>query len=236
MKTIFNDTIKAVIFDKDGTLLDLEKTWRPLLEKVSADLTKMFSPEVVAGAAKALGINDQGFLSDSVFVKDNFDEMFKTVLGGLSISDEQRFELMSYFGKLIEESHQYVKPHVFDGIEETLAGLKSEGYLLGLATSDRVEIAHMHLNEGRLDKYFDLVLADDGQTEVKPHPQMLEQFCERFMLLPAEIAMVGDSMNDVLFGTKNGMGCTVYVRSGFPDINAEVKADMVIEDATKILV
>ena len=236
MKTVFPESIKAVMFDKDGTLLDFEKTWRPLVDKVMSELPSLAgvsSEELQAGLA-VLGINSDGFEPDSIFVKGNFAEMIEA-LGPVDSDPMSSSAIKDYFLKLIGEADRLIVPHMFDAVPGVLNGLKSKGFRLALATSDRLEIAEMHIRACGIGSCFDSVFADDGRTRPKPDRQMLDAFCTEHDLRAEQVAVVGDSMNDVLFGKNNGMGYTVYVRSGFPDKAAESLADIVLTGVGDII-
>jgi len=223
--------IKAVLFDKDGTLLDFEKTWRPLLDSFLTLSAEKFG---LTGAQQAdvlerLGVEGKGFTSDSVFVKDNLDGILEAVEGAPTLSSEQTSGLMSVIKSSISQrAGTLIKPHLFDGAIKTLSALKDQGYILGLVSSDRVEIVNDHVKKTGLDKIFDFIAADDGENPIKPHPHILENFCQTWNIAPHQVAMVGDSIIDMRFAKENDMGCAVYVLSGYPSDEAKTLADMVL--------
>ncbi len=60
---------------------------------------------------------------------------------------------------------------------------------------------------------FDYVGADDGVKRPKPEADMFLEFQHKFNLKPEEIAVVGDTYNDVVFARNNG-GIAIGVLSG----------------------
>lgn len=51
---------------------------------------------------------------------------------------------------------------------------------------------------------FDYVGADDGVLRPKPEADMFLEFQKKFGLKPQEIAVVGDTYNDIRFARENG--------------------------------
>ena len=60
---------------------------------------------------------------------------------------------------------------------------------------------------------FDYVGGVDGDIRPKPAPDLLQAFCSACGLCPDEVAMVGDTRNDMVFA-KNGGAVAVAVLSG----------------------
>ena len=60
---------------------------------------------------------------------------------------------------------------------------------------------------------FDYVGADDGVLRPKPEADMFLEFQKKFGLKPQEIAVVGDTYNDIRFARENG-GVAIGVLSG----------------------
>lgn len=230
--------VKAIIFDKDGTILDFYNTWRPIWDKILQDVTNKFQVDqkAIEAICKALGITDTGFTSDSVFVKDDYATITKAIFDVDGIDKETKEDIFHHVGDFVEkEGHHHTNAHVIDGVEDTLKVLKKQGFILGLITSDMKKLADKHLEEAGLTAYFDYIGSDDGLMKVKPHPDLLEDFCRKFDLEPKEIAMVGDSIIDMEFAKKNNMGYAIYVRSGYPDKQAEKMADMILEDVSQLI-
>jgi phosphoglycolate phosphatase len=65
-----------------------------------------------------------------------------------------------------------------------------------------------------LAPWFEAVVAGDDVREKKPHPALLLAACERLALSPAQVTMIGDSVNDAL--AARAAGCPVLlVETGY---------------------
>lgn len=230
--------IRAILFDKDGTLLDFAKTWRPVLGKIKEDILDRcnLSQDEIKEFHDILGVTTHGFTSDSVFVKDGLEAIVTTFMKKSSLSHERKISLLAKIQAFMEEQGMsYIQPFPFEGVKETLDILKQQGFILGVVTSDLDYITRGQLKEVGLAEYFDFIGADDGERALKPDPELLHSFCKEFNLEEHEVAMVGDTINDIDFAKNNGMGYAVYVRSGYPSLLAEKSADMILENMVQLV-
>ena len=223
--------IKAVLFDKDGTLLDFEKTWRPMLEHFGKVLVEEFhlTEEQQASLLHRLGVDQNGYQPNSVFVKDHLEEIVQTAVSDPLLTMKQSQGLEQFLRAFLatDETNKIVKPHMFESVPQVLSNLKHQGFLLGVVTSDMEETAQGHLDVLELTPYIDFLAGDNGTRPVKPHRAVLDEFCETFGVQAQDVAMVGDSMNDMRFAVDNGMGCAIFVQSCYPDDDAQNLADFV---------
>ena len=83
-------------------------------------------------------------------------------------------------------------------IKKMLRAPEGEGHLRGLATADTMRSAKSCLKKLGTYQEFDYVGADDGVKRPKPEADMFLEFQHKFNLKPEEIAVVGDTYNDVV--------------------------------------
>jgi len=70
------------------------------------------------------------------------------------------------------------------------------------------------LQKMELAPLFDAVVAGDEVAEKKPHPALLLEACRRLRLHPAEVTLIGDSVNDAQAARAAGCGC-LLVETGY---------------------
>ena len=118
-----------------------------------------------------------------------------------------------------------------DGLATLLAKLSAAGIVLGVATNDLEQAAWSQLKEVGIDQYFDFVAGSDSGYGSKPDPGMVHAFCSAHKLVPAEVAMVGDSLHDINAGKNAGTALNVGVLTG-PATEQELLAyaDIVLQD------
>ena len=91
--------------------------------------------------------------------------------------------------------------------------LRKRQIRIGIATTDTIASTRHCLRKLQIEDLIDYVGADDGVARPKPDPDMFETFCKAYGLEPEEVAVVGDTYNDMRFA-KNCKGKAVGVLSG----------------------
>lgn len=155
-----------------------------------------------------------------------------------------------YYGMTEEESQlalqyyrEYFKPYglyentVYDGIEEVLVTLKSQGKKLILATSKPEPFAVEILRHFGLDKYFDFVAgATMDEKRVRKADVIAYALNSCGIAERSDAIMVGDREHDVLGAKEVGMEC-IGVLYGYGNLEELEKAgaDYVVKKPEDIL-
>ncbi|MEO6270954.1 MAG: phosphoglycolate phosphatase [Lautropia sp.] len=93
----------------------------------------------------------------------------------------------------------------YPGVVQGLQGLRDLGITLACVTNKPDEFAVPLLQRCGLDAYFDFVIGGDTLPFKKPHPGQLLEACRRWSLDPAQVLVVGDSVNDADAARAAGM-------------------------------
>ena len=202
----------GILFDKDGTLLDFEATWLPVL--------RIFARELAYGDEDA---------AEAMLVMGGFDPASgrfragSTVAAGTSIDIARLWyptldgDALRKIVARVDESfraggleHSVALP----GVAETLAELAGRGHVMGVATNDGTATAAEALDAIGLGDFFAHVLGYDAVTNPKPAPDMVLAFAARTGLEPAEVIVVGDNTHDLAMARAAGAGAAIGVLSG----------------------
>ena len=216
---IDDDNIKGILFDKDGTLIDFFSLWLGAAKAVVIQFLKEneLSEEVKERVFYAMGIENGeidpygglAYKSYSEIALDITDELSREQI--YLDSRKVRMQLERLFAEYVTESQaQYVETA---DIKAVLDSLKQRNIWIGLATADTVPSAKNCLKRLEVLEKFDYVGADDGVLRPKPEADMFLEFQKKFGLKPQEIAVVGDTYNDIRFARENG-GVAIGVLSG----------------------
>lgn len=218
--------IKAVLFDKDGTLIDFAATFDAATGLVLDELCNG-DQELLVKAAEAVGYDlaAKKIMPHSIVVSGTGIQLAEILSGILQVGDVEEFGngIDRMFGEICINT---VSP--IDGAEKALDRLHGEGLILGMSTNDIEENAVDQMEAIQFDHMFETILGRDSGYGSKPGPGMANAFVNSLGLQPYQVMMVGDSVHDLEAGLSAGM-VTVAVETGPADREElELHADFVI--------
>ncbi|MGI9370961.1 MAG: HAD family hydrolase [Hyphomicrobiales bacterium] len=226
-------TIKAVLFDKDGTLVDVMETWFP----VYVDMLRGFdgnSEEEAVSRMIAGGYipETHNFEAGSMLAAGTPDQMVDTWWPHLKgVERNERIQAADDFCG--EKSMDYVKELL--PLQPLFAQLKSSGFKLGIATNDNEASAVQQMDYLGVAEHVDVVLGFDSVENPKPAGDMVHAFCRKTGLNPENVAMVGDNSHDMMCARDARAGLAVGVLSGNSSREDLYHlADVVIDDVSAL--
>jgi len=194
--------IKGILFDKDGTLLDFERTYAPGTVDVIANLSggePVLS--LVLSEAVDFDLGTQKFRPGSVIIAGTgrlIAEAWHPHLPHWRIDD-----LAVEVDRLYSDySEIYVAP--FEEMAPALEKLQALGIHLGVATNDAEASAIRHIRKIGQAERFTFIAGYDSGHGAKPGPGMVEAFARHIGAAPGELMMVGDSLHDLHAGRTAG--------------------------------
>lgn len=193
-------TIKAILFDKDGTLFDFHRTW--------ANWSQGFLLELAGGnrrlaqalaAAVGFDLDVPAFRRDSILVSHTPQEIATALLPHLpGASLAGIVTRMSAMSAAVRQAEATPLVPLMDE-------LRGRGLTLGVVTNDLESPTRAHLREAGVEDVFARIIACDNGFAAKPAPDMLRAFCEMVGVEPEEVVMVGDSAHDMIAARSAGM-------------------------------
>jgi phosphoglycolate phosphatase len=204
--------MQGILFDKDGTLLDFEATWLPVLRDFALELAH--GDEATAEAMLVKGGFEPGtgrFRAGSTIAAGTSVDLarlwYPTLDGNALGTIVGRIDKGLSAGGL---NHSVPLP----GVAETLAELADRGHVLGVATNDGTALATGALAAIGLGDFFASVLGYDAVPHPKPAPDMVLAFAAEVGMVPADVIVVGDNAHDLVMARTAGAGAAVGVLSG----------------------
>ncbi len=187
--------LKGILFDKDGTLIDFDRTWGPAAYEVMRTLAEGDAQkfEALARVSEFL-IPERRFLPSSPLVAGSsasYGPLWAQALGrpaGPALYAEMD-ELFRYWGL---ESLAPIGEPLAVATELAKRGLK-----LGIATNDAESSGRDQALALGMGDLIAFVAGYDSGFGGKPGPGMVLAFAEHAGLRPEEVGMVGDSLHDL---------------------------------------
>jgi len=183
-------TLRAVLFDLDGTLLDTAPDMVGALNALRAEESLPALPYGTVRGAVSHGA--------ARVVKVGFPEADADRL----VTLQRRF-LNIYRGALSRETR------LFPGMDTVLATLAESKIKAGIVTNKAAWLTDPLLLELRLRPLFACVVSGDTVAERKPHPMPLLHAAALAEVAPGECIYVGDAERDVQAAHAAGMPAVV---------------------------
>jgi len=228
--------VKAIVFDKDGTLIDFDAFWVSVSVCAINDILKKLDMEDVPVEEMlcSIGVQNGASDADGILCKGTYEQMseaMNTVLKkyGCDVSEAEMLSLVLDAYNQNAESGE-VKA-TCENIKGVLSALRERNIKLAVVTTDNSEITHKCLQKLEIEQFFCKVYTDDGNLPAKPDPKCLFDFSESEGIEKEKIIMVGDTMTDVRFarnagvrvvgvgGEKNRRILEKYADAVYPDIS-----------------
>ena len=169
---------KLLIFDLDGTLSDTQPIlYTIVLESLRAQGIKLDSIAEVYDSIEAHG-------------KEIIEQ--KAMLPAEFLSQIDRQSYADAFWDNYEKYYMGATERVFDGMRETLAELKSRGYLLAVLSNKKDKFVQPIITETFGEGYFDCVCGWDEIRPKKPEPDSLLSILSELGVAPENAWMIGD--------------------------------------------
>lgn len=192
MSSNLTNSLRAVIFDLDGTLVDTASEIAAALNRALEELglARLEQDAITAMVGKGVRVLVERALA--------------RVEGGALIELDpavHRFE--AHYAQTVGTDAR-----LFAGVLPGLRRLAEGGIAMSVVTNKPRFFTEMLLERLEIDTFFSGVIAGDDGITRKPAADMLLAACERMGATPAEALMLGDSDNDVI--AARAAGCPVW--------------------------
>ena len=207
-------SVRALIFDLDGTLIDSKLD---LIHSVNAMLREMKRPQLAADTI-------------SGYIGHGAPQLIARALGGTATEQELKQALQFFLGYY--EEHKMDNTRAYPGVAETLTQLAH--LPMAVLTNKPAKISVRILKELGLENFFRAVYGGNSFETKKPDPFGANKILQEFSIAAKETVLVGDSEVDVQTARNAGMlaaavnyGFGVHDRAAHPaDIYLDRFADL----------
>jgi phosphoglycolate phosphatase len=237
MNGLKNFRAQAIIFDKDGTLIDFDAMWGGWVAYLADQLHLVSGLNVREALCIAMGYDDENkkVLAHGKLAATPMAQLYRLtveVMQSLGLSLEEA-------GRVVEMGWYIPDPVIlarqFTDTRALFSQLHGKGIRIGIATSDDRAPTQAMIEAFDIEEYIStMVCADDG-IKAKPAPDMVLTICERMKVDPARVMVVGDTTADLKMARTAGAGMVVGVLSGVSSARDLVEyADVLIDSVDEM--
>ncbi|MEK3717441.1 HAD family hydrolase [Paenibacillus sp. FSL R7-0333] len=232
--------LSAILFDKDGTLLQFVSLWGSwgefFLDQFARKLEQHGLSFPEQHRASLLGT-----VHDAAGKITDYDRNGPLAMGTMSdlyaIASWQGYSLGLSWAEAVElvdscrnaadamlEQSRPVRP--LPGLVPFLDACAALGIPMAVVTADETAAAESHLRWLGIRQYFTAVIGTDQVERGKPFPDMALLACGRLGVSPAEAAVIGDTNGDMRMAKAAGAAVAIGIAGG---ITAGLAASAVAE-------
>ena len=202
--------IRAIIFDKDGTLMKFDSFWVDVSHCAIRDILRQLNRDDIpmSRLLEALGISGDTSDIDGLLCKGTYEQIalaigkiFRNFGVDISDTDIVRMTVSAYNDN---SDSGKIEP-TCKNIRGVLEKLKSGGRKLAVVTTDDFQITHKCLETLGIEDLFEKIYTDDGINPIKPNPGCALEFLSEFRIPAEKAVMVGDTMTDIHFARNAGI-------------------------------
>ena len=225
---------KAILFDKDGTIIELEEMWGCWLKISSNILKNMIKNEFPGVHAQKFTLFRADFDNKSPLAIGSMQEIYTILTWQMyqsGISWIEAKNIMERSKIIIDYEMSKIKPAIpTKGILNFLKDCHDLKIPLAIVTSDDKYSAIKHMKWIGAYEYFNTILGRDSISKGKPNPEIVETACRKLGYSASEVILIGDTEMDMQLGKNSGVRLTI----GFNDLS--LSGDELISDYSELKV
>ena len=211
--TLMPSTLKAILFDNDGVLVDTERMFFESTQQAFA----------AAGTVLTSLQWAQWYLAEGKPSKEIALLLGMTSAHIDAIIRQRNADFLSQISRGVP---------LMPGVQDLLAQLAKKFRLAVVTGASRQHFDRVHTSSG-LSHHFEQVITSDEYESVKPSPDAYLKALERLGLAPGECLAVEDSPRGASSARAAGISC-VLIPTGLTDIALCPPECMVLEDMTQL--
>ena len=235
--------INLMIFDKDGTLMELYHYWSQMVAmraKIIAERLKL-NDTFLEGLMYEMGVDKKAgrLRQDGPVGLKKTEIVMQAAVDYLERNDHKDtyglcYEVFAEVDKLsLTMFGKLLKP--INGALPLLDALHKKGCRVAIATTDRGERARLAMDFLGFGDKIDLIVGADDVGKPKPDPEIAHIIMNNLKVDPLNTVIVGDAETDVLVGINAGLRASIGVLTGFATFEDFKKiTPFVTEDVSKI--
>jgi HAD superfamily hydrolase (TIGR01549 family) len=232
IQNLQNGSIRGLIFDFDGTLLDIAEPLKNSIEEVFKEYKVTSDMETTIQEIGALMETIQGYPLPKI-VLQSYD-MFKYISSLKSLTYMKKIEIAAkIFSRYLTLAKE---APIFPDADKILKKL-NKSYDLYIVSHNQTKNVIEHLEKHNLMNIFKGVYGADILPALKPDPSSLKPVFDNYKSSKVkDFVMIGDMPSDIVAGVEAGVW-TIAITTGISkkDVLTEQGASLVIDSLSELM-
>lgn len=227
----------AIIFDKDGTLIDFDAMWSGWAIYLAEQLTQVSGLKVREALCLAMGYDDvdKKVLAHGKLATTSMPQLYRLtveVMQSLGLNETSAEQVVEK-AWCIPDPVLLAKPLI--DIRALFENLRAEGKKIAIATADDRKPTQAMIDAFDIEEYISSMVCGDDGVAVKPAPDMVLEICKQIHVDPSKTMVIGDTIADLKMARSAGAGLVVGVLSGVSSAKDLAPfADVLIESVDEL--
>jgi phosphoglycolate phosphatase len=214
--------IELVIFDKDGTLLELHHYWSGMSEMRADFISRKFklsdvqrvdllhSMGVDIKSRRLLPEGPVGIKKREIVMQSASD--YLASIGCTNADELCRYAFENVDNALTDTLKVLIKP--IPGAQELLDRLYKCRCKAAIATTDRYHRSKFGMEYVGFDKKINMIVGADNVKKTKPDPECIFIITDKLKVDPSQVIMIGDTSVDIETGNAACLAGCIAVLTG----------------------
>ena len=198
------ENIEAIIFDKDGTIIDANIYWSEIIKLRASmilkeyDINKNFYSQICE--SMGLNLKTNKLLPDGPIALKSRNEVINSLLLFLKeieiniLPNDLKLIFKKVHANFSLKAHEFIEP-IHSSIN-LIKNLSRSNVKLALITSDTTLNAKNTLKKLNLDSYFEIVIGGDINLQKKSSGEPALYICKKLKLDTKNVIAIGDAKMD----------------------------------------
>jgi phosphoglycolate phosphatase len=208
--------IRAIIFDKDGTLIDFDAMWSQWIPDLARHLEAAAYISIAPQLFRAVGFDPVNGDVDAtgplaISTMPEIRALAGAVLRAAGLTPASADAALQS-GWYIPDPVALAQP--LADLPALFGALRARGLRIAVATTDDRAPTQATLEALGVASLVEALACGDDGRPIKPAPDAILALCSQFGIAPAQAAMIGDTAADMRMGRAAGVGLNIGVLSG----------------------
>lgn len=232
MQLLKNFDAQAIIFDKDGTLIDFDFMWGAWTLQLAQRLQTVTHRDAREALCSAFGydISRRKVIADSPLSCRPMSQLRAIMLDIVRSLELPEYQCQFAVDQVWFVPNPVILAKPLTDLHKLFTNIRKQEIKIAIATADNRDATEEMLRAFHLCELVDIMICADDGVAVKPAPDMVTTICSRLGVSPRKAVVIGDTVVDLKMARAARAGFVIGTLSGVGSLESlSPLADMLID-------